>query len=312
MKHAILSGSTLRPCRSLQPSRPLFVGGLLLISLLVCDAASAQPPGQRTMGRYGWRWHPPQTNGNTTFVMPLASTGLGYWPGMYGYNPYFGNLPYVGYPYIGAPVYSGAAPFYGSTGYYGSSFAPPTSFADAALAEAALLRAQSNAVRSQAQAAASQAEAAAAVEQARAQYLDNLVRFKEIRADQQAAADAREQQRKQERRESAARYQPPAPTERYVRLASSDLNSKTGEINWPTTLQRPEFASGRAVIERTLRAIAKDGPTPELAGQIQDTANDMKLVAEKLLAELGFKPYRDTREFLGRLSVEGFYALEGK
>lgn len=265
----------------------LFFASAVLISTVCVESGRAQAPGNRTMGRYGWRWHSPPQYGNTTFTAPLSATGFGYWPGVYG----------------------GYTPFYGYGGYgpsYGSNF-----YESAARGRAAMLRAQGNLVESRAQAAESAAEAAESVEEARAQYLENVARFEELRREHRMAEAAREAQEAEERRTRAANYEPPAPTELYSRLSPQQIDPSTGEIDWPAILLRPEFAKGRRLIEDQLQLIAEEGANPRSAAIIRDTANEMKPITNTLLSEIGFNAYRDTRDFLGSLSVEGYYALEG-
>lgn len=174
-----------------------------------------------------------------------------------------------------------------------------------------MMRAQGNLVESRAEAAESAAEASESVEEARAQYLENVARFEELRREHRQAEAAREAQQAEERRIRAANYEPPEPTELYSRLSPGQIDPATGEIDWPAILLRPEFARGRRLIEDQLQVIAEEGANPRSAAIIRDTANEMKPITNTLLSEVGFNAYRDTRDFLGSLSVEGYYALEG-
>ena len=243
---------------------------VVVLTVLVVVSASAQPPGQRTMGKYGWRWHSPIRHGtNITFDLPV---GFGYAP--YGYWPYGGYYGY-GNLYGVPPAYGNAA-----YGYTNNAWSPNRALVTEQAREQYLLNvARSNEIRRQQQKAADARKAQ--------------------RDDERSERRARNLARPAKR-----------PTDLYARLSVQQLDFGTGAVSWPKSLLREEFRDDRAKIESVLSAIAANGPDDQIAAELRAIANQMKKQTNSLVSEMGFTTYTETRRFLNSLSVEGYYALE--
>jgi len=294
--------------------RPMLLLVLSVIGLAICETAAAQSPGNRTMGRYGWRFRSnSQPSNNVNFSLP-AYTGYGYGINGYaGFPPFFSPTDF-GYPEVygygyGNPVGYGNTVGYGYNPGYGfplwGSF--PTVVADPT---ADIIRAQAAAQKDRAAAAVDNANAEVIAQRAQEQYLINRSRFEKMQRLEREAKEARENERMAERRAAAAQREPPSPTDLYVRLGPDELDRQIGRIHWPELLFRDVYAVDRKIVEQELRTIATDGPNKESATLIRESAERMREHTNHLLKEVGFVAYQQTRNFLNSLSVEGFHALE--
>lgn len=256
--------------------RSLAAAAVLLISMLcLVDTGTAQPPGQRTMGRNGWRWH---ATGNTGIVRR-------YWGG-------WGGVPYVQYGAYGA---------YSTPGY-----GVQTAYGDA-------VRANAQAAVAQSQINKANAQAAEYNEKAREQYLKNQAVYNEMRQQQRAAMEERKAAKEAEtqaRRDKAASRPKRRPTDLYPRLGPEQLEPAIGGIIWPESLQGESFAEDREKIEKELTFIAESGPNARSASVIREVCERMKDNTASIMTDMGFDTYREARKFLCSLSVEGYYALE--
>lgn len=193
---------------------------------------------------------------------------------------------------------------YGAGGYGYNTYGAQTAYGNAVRSQAALTMAQGKA-------RVDQAKANEANEAARQQYIENKARYLQLRNQQKAVIDARNEKELEVRRERAAKRVPPKPTRLYARLSADQLDPTTGKINWPECFLDKEFDEGREKIESAVDFIAQNGPDERSASIINQTAKDMRPALNDMLGDIGFEAYSDARKFVGSLSVEGYYALEG-
>jgi hypothetical protein len=204
----------------------------------------------------------------------------------------------------GRGVYNG---WYGGGGYYGGyggyGWGGTTAYGNATRANAALIQARG-------QASVSAAKASKENEEARSKYLDNRAKYEKLRREQREYTDARKAKELAERKQRAAERPAPKITNRYDRLPVEELDTETGSITWPESLQRPMYAENREIIERALLSQAEDGPSERTSRVVFDTADKMKTMVSSQMKEMGFEQYSRARQFLGSLSVEGYHAME--
>lgn len=258
---------------------------LLTLALFPLEHTVAQGPGNRSMGKNGWRWHSSGSGGIYSGNRSVRTYGgLGYTTPLYRYGNGYG----FGYGYGG----------YGGGGQ--------TAYGQAVEAQADLTRAQG-------QASKNNAQAAVANEQAREQYLKNQERYNGMRREQKAVIDARKEQESEERAERRERKESaPAkrPTDLYPRLPIDQIDGTTGQIHWPKSLQAKQFDAAREKIDAQLKFIAENGPNERSAGIVKNVADDMKKASSSIMSDMGFEAYSEARKFLCSLSVEGYFALE--
>ncbi len=234
-------------------------------------------------------------SGNSSFRTLSTTAGI---------SPF---VPGYGYGYGG---FGG----YGGYGGYGNFYGSRTAYGTAAAARARLSQAQNGRIRAKANAAESRAEATKTMEDAREKYLDNVAHYAklrdEIRERRDAAKEQEEREQKERRQKNLAHAAEMSPTDFYPRLPRDLLDSEEGILRWPRELQDDRLAAGRRGIEKLLSLVADYGMTQSAATQLQESAEQMKDDTAFLIKEIGFQEYREMREFLSSLSVEGFYVLE--
>lgn len=175
-------------------------------------------------------------------------------------------------------------------GYTGST--PAESYARG---QAELIRAQG---------AAFQAAAAGAVdfEQARAAYLENKLRWQQVRDERQAmgqqrrAEEAAAQRAARERRAAA---NPPSPGQ--TGIPDVQYDEATGTVSWPEVLQGPDFATGRMALEDLFKVKAHTGGTSDVNQQILESATNLRTQLKSEVRNLPPSGYIEARRFLDQV-----------
>ena len=122
------------------------------------------------------------------------------------------------------------------------------------------------------------------------------------------------QMRQKNREYRAAERRPRASREDFIRYAAagkpaalspSELDSVTGEIEWPRVLTRPEFAAGRTELEQLFAKRAAYGQSSwNDYSQIAATTKKMQEDLKKIIRQVPPSDYMAARKFLESLAYE--------
>lgn len=203
-------------------------------------------------------------NGNRAAVRTGVGVGLGagWWGGGWGFGP----------------------------GYTGST--PAESYA----------RGQAELIRAQGQAFQAAAAGAVDFEQARAAYLENKLRWQQVRDERQAmgqqrrAEEAAAQRAARERRAAA---NPPSPGS--TSIPDVQYDESTGTVSWPEVLQSPDFATGRMALEDLFKVKAHTGGTSDVNQQILESATSLRTQLKSEVRNLPPSGYIEARRFLDQV-----------
>jgi ubiquitin len=165
-------------------------------------------------------------------------------------------------------------------------------------------RGMSDMVRSQGMANLANSEAAINMTEATKRNMENRDQW----------TDTYFQMRQKNRDYRAAERRPRASREDFVRMAAagrpsklspSDLDSVTGEIDWPRALTRPEFADSRTTLENLFAKRAAYGQsTWKDSSQIAAITKKMEEDLKKVIRDVPPSDYTASKRFLDSLAYE--------
>jgi hypothetical protein len=165
-------------------------------------------------------------------------------------------------------------------------------------------RGMSEVIRAQGDAYEAATRGAISYEQARANYMENKLRWHEISlqrqqmGEQKRAQNAAAERAARERRQATAGDKPPEL------LSDAQYDRTTGTVHWPELLATEPFADQRAKLEETLKVRARTGGHASINQQIIDQTQDMQTLLKSRIRDVPPASYMDARKFLDQLTRE--------
>lgn len=227
----------------------------------------------------------------------------------------FGQIyagPFGPYTYYPGPAYGSqfANPYYFAAPYvygYGSGYSP---YGIGATPDSAYLNGLGNAYRGWGQAQRDYAAALVDKERARQSYLRNQRQWTEQRMAFRRAGEARrhaeyDQQLEAYRKWKALKYGDSNAT---IRATPKEVNTETGQINWPSVLREPQFNDDRERLNNLFARRAQTGLTSDLANAIHETIQSMQRRLVSQISRWPGEDYLEARRFLEALDTEARHA----
>ena len=197
------------------------------------------------------------------------------------YSPY--HAPHTGVPYVGSN--------WGGIQHHSSTY------------EEGVQRGYADIIRSQGLRDLLQSQAAVNIEHARALYLENKVaRVKTFYERRQIARDAA-QQKKLAREARVAKYAAIKAARRNRPVVVDQINTVTGEIQWPEVLQDRRFDASRRKLDRLMaeRMSGLQGTAGESLRDIRQAATDLSVELKREFRTLPAGQYTVGRKFIVNL-----------
>lgn len=200
-------------------------------------------------------------------------------------------------------------PFYG--GYWGYGYGYPYygyGYGGGGTVAESQARGMAELIRAQGEYEQQHAEAQAERERARELELQNRMqavndyyemrRMREVRRAEERAQHLKEREAYKSRQAGRAREP--------ERLAASQLDPATGEINWPDAFEGPEYDAYRETLDTGFSKWASSGGAlgPDLYGEIMTAAEQMQVELKKHIRTMPPSDYMIARKFIRSLADE--------
>lgn len=159
-------------------------------------------------------------------------------------------------------------------------------------------RGMADVIRAKGQAAQDYANARISYEDARSKYLDNKLKWTKIYWQRKNFAEAQLRDRYEKDQAARVKWLASRRDKKPETLPPSQLDTQTGEVQWPDALQEPIYTEYRTKIEEALKAQA-EGENKE--SEIRTLARGMQGELKNHIKGMNANEYISSRKFLDRL-----------
>ena len=162
----------------------------------------------------------------------------------------------------------------------------------------------SEVVRAQGEAAETASRARINNEQARSSYLDNRLKYIQIKQERERLGKAVRADYYAKKRESVQRYLASKRSKQPPRLSPGQLDPATGKLTWPNTLLADEYSKYRKQLDEVFELKSYTNATSDIATKITSLTKQMKNELKKHIRKMPPTEYISARRFLDKLANE--------